>query len=110
MTEPDNLQIWTIIVATAIGSYALRFLFLGFVGDRPMPEWMLRHLRYSAVAILPALVAPLVVWPDATGGELDPPRLTAAVVTLVVGLWFKNVLAALLSGAGTLYLMLSLFS
>lgn len=110
MTQPDSLQIWTIIIFTAIGSYGLRFLFLGFVGDRAMPEWVLRHLRYSAVAILPALVAPLVVWPEATGGELDPPRLAAAAATLVVGLWFKSVLGALLAGAGTLYLMLSLFS
>lgn len=82
MTQPDSVTIWTIIIGLAIGSYALRFVFIGFVGDRPMPPWLLRHLRYTAVAILPALIAPLVVWPSATEGQPDLPRMSAAAVAL----------------------------
>ena len=104
----SDLQLWTIIFGLGVGSFAIRFLFLGFVGDRPLPAWMLRHLRYTAVSILPALVAPLVVWPSATGGALDAPRMTAAAVTLVVGYLTKNVVAGILSGAATLYLLLYL--
>jgi hypothetical protein len=55
-----------------------------------LPEWVLRHLRYTAVAILPAMVAPLVLWPAANGGEPDPARLAAAAVTLGVGFVLKN--------------------
>lgn len=73
-----------------------------------MPDWLLRHLRYTAVAILPALVAPQVIWPQATGGETEPARLAAACVTLLVGLLSKNVIAAILSGAFTLYGLLYL--
>lgn len=102
----DSVTLWTVIIGLGIGSYALRFTFLGIVGDRPMPAWLLRHLRYTAVAMLPALVAPQVVWPAATGGQTDLPRIAAAVVTLVVGLMTKNVLAAIFSGAGTLFGML----
>lgn len=105
-TLADNYNIWLIILVMGAGSFGLRFVFLGLIGDRPLPEWILRHLRYTAVAILPALVAPLVVWPDATGGALDPPRLLAACVTLGVGLWTRNVLAAILAGAATLALAL----
>lgn len=104
----DTTQLWTIIIGLGVGSYLLRFAFIGLVGDRTLPEWLLRHLRYTAVAILPALVAPRVVWPDATGGEHDPARLAAAAVTLVVGLWTKNVFAAIFAGAATLALCLSL--
>ena len=43
--------------------FALRYLFLGVIGSRQMPAWVLRHLRYTAVAIIPALVAPMVIWP-----------------------------------------------
>ena len=53
MTPPDPVQLWTIIISMAVGSFALRFLFIGLVGSRIMPEWVLRHLRYTAVAILP---------------------------------------------------------
>lgn len=108
MTHPDPVTIWTIIIGLAVGSYALRFVFIGLVGDRPMPPWLLRHLRYTAVAILPALIAPLVVWPTATGGQSDVSRMAAAAVALVVGLITKNVLAAIFSGAGTLYGLLYL--
>jgi len=108
MTPVDPITMWTIIVGLAVGSFGLRFLFIGFVGDRPMPPWLLRHLRYTAVAILPALIAPLVVWPSATGGEPDAPRMGAAAVALAVGLITKNVIAAIFAGAGTLYGLLYL--
>lgn len=102
----DPVTLWIVIIGLGIGSYALRFAFLGIVGDRPMPAWLLRHLRYTAVAMLPALVAPQVVWPAATDGQADLPRMAAASVTLVVGLMTKNVVAAIISGAGTLFAML----
>lgn len=105
----DPVTLWTVIVGMAIGSFALRFIFIGLVGSRAMPEWVLRHLRYTAVAMLPALVAPLVAWPSAAGGQPDLPRMSAAAVTFVVGYLTKNVIAAILSGAITLYALLYLF-
>jgi branched-subunit amino acid transport protein len=99
----DRTELWIVIIGLGLGSFLLRFTFIGLVGGRPIPEWMLRHLRYTAVAILPALVAPLVVWPAATGGELDPARLMAAAATLVFGLVTRNVFGAILAGALVLY-------
>ncbi|MDR9484523.1 MULTISPECIES: AzlD domain-containing protein [Sediminimonas] len=104
----DTTQLWVVIVLLGLGSFGLRFVFLGLIGDRPMPPWVLRHLRYTAVAVLPALVAPMVVWPAATGGALDAPRMIAALVTLGVGYFTKNVLMAIGLGAGSLYLFLYL--
>ncbi len=104
----SHLAIWAIIVGLAIGSFLIRFSFLGIIGDRPMPDWVLRHLRYTPVAVLPGLVAPQVLWPDATGGMTDPARLAAALVTLAVGYFGKNVLVAILSGAATLYALIYL--
>ncbi|MEP2640462.1 AzlD domain-containing protein [Roseobacter sp.] len=102
----DKTTLWSVIIGLGIGSYGLRFAFLGIVGNRPMPAWLLRHLRYTAVAIMPALVAPQVVWPAATDGVADLPRISAAAVTMVVGLMTKNVLAAIICGAATLFGML----
>ncbi len=99
----DPVTVWTVIVALGLGSFFLRFVFLGLIGDRPMPDWVLRHLRYTAVAILPALVTPLVLWPAATGGEPDPARLAAAAATVAAGLLTRNVFAAIGAGAATLY-------
>ncbi len=104
----DKTTLWIVIIGLGVGSFFLRFVFIGLVGDRPIAPWLLRHLRYTAVAVLPALVAPLVVWPSATGGEPDPARIAAAVATLAIGLLTKNVLGAMLAGAATLYTMLYL--
>lgn len=97
--------VWGIIVALGIGTYAIRFLFLGLVGDRAMPPWLLRHLRYTGVAVLPGLVAPLVVWPAATGGATDPLRLLAAAITLAVGIWRRDVIQAVVAGALTMLIL-----
>ena len=58
---------WAVIVVLGVLTYAVRFMFLGLIGDRDLPGWVLRHLRYTGVAVLPGLVAPLAVWPEATG-------------------------------------------
>ena len=104
MTYSD-LEIWGIIIAIGIGTYLIRFSFLGLIGDREMPDWLLRHLRYTPVAILPGLVAPLVIWPEATGGMMELSRTMSALVTLGVGLWTKNVLYAIIAGGATLGLV-----
>ncbi len=94
----SDAVLWTVIAGLAIGSFGLRFLFLGFVGDRPLPRWLLRLLRYTAVSILPALVTPLVIWPTSNGGTTDPVKLIAALAVLVVGYLSRKVLWAVLAG------------
>ena len=101
----DKVELWLVIFGLGLGSFGLRFLFLGLVGDRTLPAWLMRHLRYTPVAILPALVAPLVLWPTSTDGEVDPGRILAAFVALAVGYVSKNVIAAILSGAAAFALL-----
>lgn len=99
----STAEIWLIIVIMGIGTFLIRFSFLGLIGDRPMPDFVLRLLRYTPVAVLPGMVAPLVLWPGATGGAFDPVRMLAAVATVLIGIWTRNVLWAILGGAATLY-------
>ena len=98
-------EIWLLIVLLGIGTFLIRFSFLGLIGDRKQPDWLLRHLRYTPVAILPGLVAPLVIWPEVTGGDLDPARLTAAGATLLVSWWRGNLLWGALAGVAVLAFM-----
>lgn len=103
MNGVSDLVIWTVIVVLGIGTYLIRWSFLGALGRRTMPGWVLRTLRYTPVAVLPALVAPLVVWPGATDGQLDPPRMAAALATIGVGVLTRNVMLAILAGGLTLF-------
>lgn len=101
----NDQDIWLVIIALGTGTYLIRYSFLGILGGRQLPEWLLRHLRYVTVAVLPGLIAPLVVWPTATGGSPDPARLAAAGVALLIGAWFRSVLGAIFGGMAALYLM-----
>lgn len=101
MTMSDA-TIWFIIVVLAAGTYLIRLSFLGLIGGRDLPEWLIRHLRYTPVAVIPGLVAPLVVWPEATGGSPDPLRLGAAAATILAGYLSKSFLIAAASGAAAL--------
>lgn len=99
----NTFESWAVIILLGVGTFMLRFSFLGMIGGRQMPEWVLRHLRYTPVAVLPALVAPTVVWPPATGGDMDPARLLAAFATIAIGLATRNTLWSILGGGVTLY-------
>lgn len=99
----SGAAVWGVILALGVGTFLIRFSFLGLIGRRPLPEWVLRHLRYTAVAVLPGLVAPLVLWPQATGGAADPARLLAAMAAVAAGAWTRSVLWAMGAGAGALY-------
>ena len=107
MTYSDP-QIWLMIILLAVGTFLIRFSFLGMVGSRQMPDWVLRHLRYTPVAVLPGLVAPLVLWPEATGGSPDAARLIAAGVTIFVAWWRKSVLWGVAAGFASLVALLNL--
>ena len=104
----DKGQLWVVMPLLAVGTYVIRFSFLGLLGNSPLPAWLTRALKYTAVGVLPGLVAPGVLWPAATGGQTDPARLAAAVMTLLVGVVTRSVLGAILGGAVTLYTCLAL--
>lgn len=93
-----DATVWTVILLLAAGSYLIRLSFLGLVGGRQLPGWLMAPLRYTTVAVLPALVAPIVVWPAATGGQPDPARLAAALCALAVGVIFRSTLGGVAAG------------
>lgn len=106
MIEPGIF--WTVTVLLGIGTFLIRFSFLGILGNRPMPDWLMAHLRYTAVAIFPALATPLVLWPEVTGGTFDPARLFAALAVFAVALRL-NAIFAIVAGMGSLFLLRYLF-
>ena len=98
----DPVTFWTVTLGLSIGTFLIRFSFIGFWGDRQLPHWAQVLLRYVGVSVFPALILPALLWPKATGGELDPARITAAIVALLVARTGRVTLA-ILSGMATLY-------
>ena len=102
-------MIWVVILCIGIGAYLIRFSFLGLIGDRDLPPLANKLLRYVPVAVLPAIVTPLVLSPQATGDDFDPARAIAALAALAFGTWRRSVIGAILAGMTTLYFGLWVF-
>ncbi len=100
----DDATFWLVTLVLGLGTFLIRFSFLGLLGGRQLPDWALTHLRYVGVAVLPALLTPMVIWPAATGGVTDPVRLVAALVALAAGVRL-GVVWAIVAGMGTLWLL-----
>ena len=87
----------TFVISMASHLYVLSKVELSFA-------YPFLSLAYVAVAVFPALITPMVIWPDATGGAIDPARLIAAAAAFLIG-WRFSVYGAIFAGMGTLYLM-----
>ncbi|MFV0492490.1 MAG: AzlD domain-containing protein [Pseudorhodobacter sp.] len=100
----DDTIFWIVTILLGIGTWLIRFSFLGFLGGRALPDWVLVHLRYVGIGVLPALAAPLVVWPPTMGGAVDMLRIMAAAIALYAG-WRFGVIASIVTGIGSLWFL-----
>ena len=89
--------IWWLIAGLGLGTYAIRFSFLGLLGNRALPDWALRLLRYTPVAVLPGIVAPALL-----DGGAEPLHVVAVLATVAVGWWSRSALWGMLAGAAVL--------
>ncbi|WP_341213025.1 AzlD domain-containing protein [uncultured Limimaricola sp.] len=96
------VEFWSLTLALGLGTFLIRFSFLGLLGGKQLPDWLLLHLKYVGVAVFPALIVPAVLWPAATGGETQAPRVIAALIAVLVGLRYGPV-GAIVAGLATLY-------
>jgi hypothetical protein len=85
--------------------------------DAAVGAKMKNHGRWAAVraarkgesrwvAVMPGLIIPFLVWPDATGGALDAPRLIAAIAAFGIGMWRRSALWSVIAGITTLYTLM----
>lgn len=100
----EFVRFWLLILALALGTWAMRSLPIMLHGRISHPVWLERLLKHVPVAALTALVAPGVVYTHQGGSNsFSPPRLAAGVVALFVALRTRSVLATLVVGMVTLW-------
>ncbi|MEO0999433.1 MAG: AzlD domain-containing protein [Pseudomonadota bacterium] len=98
MSGISETALWALIILLGVGTFAIRFSFLGLMGDRPLPLWIERALRYVPTAVMPGLCAPLVLYPE-DGGSAEPLRIAAALAVLLVAALTGRALLAVGTGA-----------
>jgi len=91
------------IVVIGAGTYAMRLSFIGFLGDRRVPSYIERPLRYVAPAAMAALAfQPTLVRQGEiaiTPGNL---RIWALLVAFVIAWRTKSVALVIVGGLGAL--------
>lgn len=106
-TDYGTLTLWLVILAAGVGTFLIRFSFIGLFGllDN-VPEVVERALRFVPAAVLAALVAPQLVLADGSVA-LSPanPRLLAGVVAVLVAWRTENIAATLGAGMVALWLL-----
>jgi len=106
-TGHGPVALWAAIAAIGIGTYAIRVSFLYLFGRlNGVPAGVEATLRYVPPAVLAALAVPAVVTtrPSVTATLLDP-RVGASVVAFAVAWLTENVVATLVVGMGTLWVL-----
>ena len=61
---------WITVICAGAVTLGVRASFMVLPADTQVPAWLMGSLKYVAVAVLPALIAPDVLFRDAPSGEL----------------------------------------
>ncbi len=99
---------WAVTVLLGLGTFLIRYSFLGLVSPERLSPRVQVYLRYVGVAILPAMVVPMVLWPAASGGTTDWARLVAALFAFAAARRFGPA-PAIVVGMGALWLVGAIF-
>ncbi|TCK04184.1 AzlD domain-containing protein [Marinobacterium mangrovicola] len=106
----SDLALWSLFVAVGIGTFALRFSFIGLHGRLHIPPLLKRALAYVPASVLAALVVPAVTLtgPDKSFA-FDNLQIPAAIIAALVAWKSRNTLLTLLAGMGSLWLLQAIF-
>lgn len=97
----SDLYIWTVILGLAGLTYLNRISFLVLLAGRTVPGWIQRALGFVPSAVLPALIAPMVLFDRDSGGFNPPVVWMAALAALAVGIATRHLLLTIVVGMGS---------
>jgi branched-subunit amino acid transport protein len=100
---------WIAIAGLAIGTFLIRYSFIGFLAGKKLPPRFERALQLAVPAIFAALVVPLVIMVGNIA-NLDQrwPHAIAAIVTGIYAWWRGGMFVPLVVGMATLHSILLL--
>jgi branched-subunit amino acid transport protein len=101
---------WGVVLALGLGTFLIRYSFVGLFANRDMPAWLSHGLKLIVPAIFAAIVASgVAITAGQFGGWALWPRYAAAVIALLMALRFKgNILITVVSGMLALHGLLAL--
>lgn len=101
----DTTQSWLVVLGLAVGTFLIRYSFIGLFANRDMPQWLERALRLMVPAIFAAIVLGGVVM---VGGQVADfshwPRYAAAIAAVIAAITSRgNMLVTVIVGMAVLH-------
>ena len=105
MTNFSAFQSWAVVLGLALGTFLIRYSFIGLFADRDMPAWLDRALKLTIPAIFAAIVFSSVAMVSGeVAGMAYWPRYAAATLGFVAALLSRgNMLITLVAGMAALH-------
>ena len=91
---------FAVVAAMALITFAIRYSFFALPADKSFPPWVGRVLAYVPVAVLTAIVVPMVLIPDGEHWSLDWRNawLAGALASGVIAWRYNKLLVAIVVG------------
>ena len=98
---------WLSIIIAGILTYFTRMTMIALVSRDMLGERIKAVLAYVPSAVFPAIIFPAIFINDyGTFIEMNDPKIFGAIVAIVVGYFSKNVIATILSGLISYWIIL----
>ena len=98
---------WLSIIIAGILTYFTRMTMIALVRRDLLGEKIKAVLAYVPSAVFPAIIFPAIFINDyGTFIEMNDPKIFGAIVAIVVGYFSKNVIATILSGLISYWIIL----
>jgi branched-subunit amino acid transport protein len=99
----DSATLWIVIAAVGAANYLARLSFIALLARASMPPLAARALRYVAVAMLTALVLPMVLAPHGGAINWTDARVPAVAIAGVVAFFTRSTGWTLVAGMAALW-------
>jgi len=98
---------WLSIIIAGILTYFTRMTMIALVSREMLGNRIKAVLAYVPSAVFPAIIFPAIFINDyGTFIEMNDPKIFGAIVAIVVGYFSKNVIATILSGLISYWIIL----
>ena len=98
---------WLSIIIAGILTYFTRMTMIALVSRDMLGDRIKEVLSYVPSAVFPAIIFPAIFINDyGTFIEMNDPKIFGAIVAIVVGYFSKNVIATILSGLISYWIIL----
>ena len=98
---------WALIIYCGIITFLTRFSMIALLKKEMFNDKIREVLAYVPSAIFPAIIFP-AIFLDKTGSIQfeDNPKILAAVIAMVVGIFTRNIIATIFSGLASYWFLI----